>query len=107
MKETYQMHQDELLKQMNADPGGLSSEEAARRLQEYGENALEEQARKKGYQVFLEQFTDFLVIILIIAAIISLISGNVENHRYHCRTHSERGPGNRTVSEGGEVSGSA
>ena len=79
MKETYQMHQDELLKQMNADPGGLSSEEAARRLQEYGENALEEQARKKGYQVFLEQFTDFLVIILIIAAIISLISGNVES----------------------------
>ena len=77
MKETYQMHQDELLKQMQAQPGGLSSEEAARRLQEYGENALEEQARKKGYQVFLEQFTDFLVIILIIAAIISLISGNV------------------------------
>ena len=79
MKETYQMHQDELLKQMQAQPGGLSSEEAARRLQEYGENALEEQARKKGYQVFLEQFTDFLVIILIIAAIISLISGNVES----------------------------
>ena len=34
MKETYQMHQDELLKQMQAQPGGLSSEEAARRLQE-------------------------------------------------------------------------
>ena len=79
MKETYQMHQDELLKQMKAEPGGLSSQEAARRLEEYGENALEEQARKKGYQVFLEQFKDFLVIILIIAALISLISGNVES----------------------------
>ena len=69
MKETYQMHQDELLKQMQAQPGGLSSEEAARRLQEYGENALEEQARKKGYQVFLEQFADLLVLILIPAGI--------------------------------------
>ena len=79
MKETYQMHQDELLKQMNADRGGLTSQEAEKRLREYGENALQEQARKKGYQVFLEQFADFLVIILLVAAVISLISGNVES----------------------------
>ena len=79
MKETYQMRQDELLKQMQLKPGGLTQEEAQRRLQEYGENALQEQKRKKGYQVFLEQFKDFLVVILIVAAFISLLSGNMES----------------------------
>lgn len=79
MKETYQMRQDKLLKQMQLKPGGLTQEEAQRRLQEYGENALQEQKRKKGYQVFLEQFKDFLVVILIVAAFISLLSGNMES----------------------------
>lgn len=79
MKETYQMRQDELLKQMQGKPGGLTEEEARQRLQEYGENALQEQKRKKGYQVFLEQFKDFLVVILIVAAFISLLSGNIES----------------------------
>lgn len=76
MKETYQMHQDELLKQMNADPGGLSSEEAARRLQEYGENALEEQARKRGILgVNFYMYTAVQSIVILIA----IIFENVKN----------------------------
>ncbi|MDO5146555.1 MAG: cation-translocating P-type ATPase [Eubacteriales bacterium] len=79
MKEAYRMSREEVLAHMKTGEGGLTRDEAERRLQEYGENALQETKRKKGYQVFLEQFADFLVIILIVAAIISLVSGNVES----------------------------
>lgn len=46
---------------------------------EGGENVLEEGKRKSTLQVFLEQFCDLLVVILIIAALISMVSGNVES----------------------------
>ncbi len=59
--------------------GGLAGAEAARRLEQYGPNALAEGKKKSVLQVFLEQFKDLMVIILIIAAVVSLISGEGES----------------------------
>ena len=58
---------------------GISGAEAAKRLKQYGPNILEEGKKKSLLQVFGEQFLDLLVIILIIAAVISALSGNPES----------------------------
>lgn len=78
MKEIYQKTKQELLESFGSETG-LSEKKAARLLEEYGENVLEEKGKKGIFQIFLEQFADLLVIILIIAAVISMISGNVES----------------------------
>ena len=79
MKEWYQMHEDEVLEALGSDANGLSSEKAETLLKTHGENVLRETKKKSVWRVFAEQFADLLVIILIIAAIISMISGNVES----------------------------
>ena len=58
---------------------GLTSAQAAERLERFGKNALAEGKKKSGLQVFLEQFQDLLVVILLVAAVISAVSGNVES----------------------------
>ena len=78
MKEVYQMTKEELLLEF-PDANGLTEEKAAKILQEKGENVLAETEKKGVFAVFLGQFADLLVIILIAAAIISMVSGNVES----------------------------
>lgn len=78
MKEAYQTTKEELLSGVNLKTG-LTTEQAEEILQRDGENLLEETKRKSTLAVFLEQFADLLVIILIIAAIISMVSGNAES----------------------------
>ena len=79
MKETYLKTKEEVLKDLNTSAEGLSSEQAAKVLQEKGPNMLQEGKKKSTLEVFLSQFKDLLVVILIIAAIISMISGNTES----------------------------
>lgn len=79
MKEWYQQTKEELLEHFRVTEHGLSGEEAGKRLAEKGENVLKEGKRKSTLQVFFEQFCDLLVVILIIAALISMVSGNVES----------------------------
>ena len=67
------------LEEMQSAPEGLTAQEAARRLEQYGPNQLEEGKKKSPLVVFLEQFKDLLVVILIIAAAISMASGNIES----------------------------
>ena len=57
---------------------GLSSEEAARRLQSYGPNQLTEAQGVTFWQMLLDQFRSFVVIMLIVAAVISAILGDWE-----------------------------
>ncbi|MEG0759751.1 MAG: HAD-IC family P-type ATPase, partial [Raoultibacter sp.] len=58
---------------------GLTSSEAAARLEQYGKNQLDDVKKKSTLAVFLSQFKDLLVIILIAAAAISLFSGHTES----------------------------
>ncbi|MFC1712921.1 cation-translocating P-type ATPase [Candidatus Poribacteria bacterium] len=68
----------EVLSRLDADQEqGLSSEEAARRLQQHGPNAFESVGRVPWYRVLLRQFTDALIIILIAAAGVSIAIGEV------------------------------
>ncbi len=69
----------QVLESMGSSTDGLSAEEAASRAQKYGPNKLTEGKKKSIVQVFFEQFKDLLVIILIIAALISAASDNVES----------------------------
>lgn len=79
MKEHYLLPKEEVLEQLNVTIQGHSKEKAQELLIEKGENVLQEGKRKSTLEVFLSQFADLLVIILIIAAVISMISGNVES----------------------------
>lgn len=78
MKEIYQMDKEALYAEYGKETG-LSSVDAARILEEKGENVLEEKGKKSIWVIFFSQFADLLVIILIAAAVISMLSGNVES----------------------------
>lgn len=79
MKEYYLKSREEILDEFHVTMEGHSSEQAAKVLQEVGPNVLQEGKKKSTLEVFLSQFKDLLVIILIIAAVISMVSGNVES----------------------------
>jgi len=69
----------DVLNQFDAVPQGLSSVQAEQRLARYGPNQLISQAQKTAWQIFLEQFTDFLVLILLAAVAISAFLGDWES----------------------------
>lgn len=79
MKNWYQISKQEVLDTLGVTSDGLSSDKALELLEKNGKNVLDEGKKKSVLQVFLSQFVDFLVIILIIAAIISMFSGNIES----------------------------
>ena len=79
MEDWYRLPEEEVLSRLNTDRKGLTEEEAARRISQYGRNVLRETGKKRWYRVFLEQFQDLLVQILIGAALISMVSGNSES----------------------------
>lgn len=79
MKQWYQMSKDEVLNSLGVTTDGLSSDKAKELLEKNGKNILQEGKKKSVLQVFLSQFADLLVIILIAAAIISIFSGNLES----------------------------
>lgn len=79
MENWYQMSKQEVLDTLGVTSDGLSSDKARELLEKNGKNVLDEGKKKSVLQVFLSQFVDFLVIILIIAAIISMFSGNIES----------------------------
>ncbi|MGX8834984.1 cation-translocating P-type ATPase [Amedibacillus sp. YH-ame6] len=79
MKQNYQKETSEILNELNTTLEGLSSSEVEKRREQYGRNVLEESKPVSPLVVFLTQFKDLLVIILIIAAIISMVSGEVES----------------------------
>lgn len=75
-KAPYQMEVAELLAAMDAAETGLSTSEAERRLTEQGPNELEAKVRVPIWLVFLSQFKELLIFILIIGGIISYFIGN-------------------------------
>jgi len=66
---------EEVLRALQSDPKGLSDEEAERRLHKFGYNELEKRKRASPIQIFLSQFKNIFVIMLLVAIIISVIIG--------------------------------
>jgi P-type Ca2+ transporter type 2C len=58
---------------------GLSDEEAARRLAEHGPNELEDRGTKRPWVILWEQFTEVMIVILIVAAVVSALLGDYED----------------------------
>ncbi|MBD3253819.1 MAG: calcium-translocating P-type ATPase, SERCA-type [Candidatus Lokiarchaeota archaeon] len=68
---------EEVLSTLDSSLEGLTQEEAELRLEKYGRNELKAKKKKSKLALFLNQFKDFLVIVLIAAAIISAVVGEV------------------------------
>lgn len=77
--EWYRYKKDNILSELGAEKNGFTKEKAEKLLNERGENVLEDVKKKSILSVFFQQFKDLLVIILIIAGVISMFSGNVES----------------------------
>lgn len=79
MDNWYQIKKEEVLVKLGTKRTGLEKVQAYALLREKGPNILQEGKKKSTIQIFLSQFADLLVLILIAAAIISMVSGNVES----------------------------
>lgn len=72
-----QMEIEEVLEELATSKDGLSSEEARKRLSKYGENELVEEKKEGPLRLFLNQFMDVLIILLIVAALVSYFIGDL------------------------------
>ncbi|MFJ5853174.1 cation-transporting P-type ATPase [Enterobacter cancerogenus] len=72
----YQQSVEEALAANHSTVDGLSSTEAAARLQQYGENALPQKPGKPAWLRFLAHFNDVLIYVLLVAALLKLIMGH-------------------------------
>ena len=79
MKNYYQLSAEETMKELNGSTEPLTDEQVREHKEKYGPNELVEGKKKTVLQIFLEQYKDFLVIILIIAAIVSGFIGEPES----------------------------
>lgn len=79
MKSYFNINVEDSLKDFNVTKDGLTSQQVTESLSKNGLNALNEKKKQTVIQVFLSQFKDLLVFILIIAGIISMMSDNVES----------------------------
>ena len=81
-KNIYNETIEDLYKKYNNNKNGLSNEEALKRLELYGENKLKEQKKKSNIILFLGQFNDFMIILLIVASIFSAVISYVRNESF-------------------------
>ena len=79
MKKYFCKTTEQSLKDFDVTLNGLTSAKVTEILNSVGENILNEKKKKSILSVFIEQFKDLLVIILVIAAIISAMTGNMES----------------------------
>lgn len=79
MKDFYNKTAEEVQKELNGSLESLTCEQAKANQEKYGFNELTEGKKKSTLQIFLEQFKDVLVIILIISAIVSMALGEKES----------------------------
>ena len=84
MAKHYNETAEEVLQSLNVTSHGLTDEEVALPHASYGFNELEEAKKKSTVQVFFEQFKDFLVIILLVAARFLAFIGEFESSCCHC-----------------------
>jgi P-type Ca2+ transporter type 2C len=68
---------DEVIKQTGSSPEGLNSETVASKLAEFGPNELLEKKKKPAWLLFVHQFKDFMILVLVAAAVIAGIVGDL------------------------------
>lgn len=69
---------EEVFKEVQSSPSGLSSKEAASRLEKYGANTLQEGKKKSLLEKFVDQFKDFMILVLLVAAVVSMFAHSGE-----------------------------
>lgn len=79
MDKFYQLSKEETRKKVNGQQEPLTDQQVREQQEKYGKNELVEGKKKSTFQIFLEQYKDFLVIILIAAAIVSGFLGDAES----------------------------
>lgn len=79
MKAYWELSPEEIIREFHVAEQGLSDTQAEEIRREKGENLLQEGKKKSIPEIFFQQFGDLLVVILIVAAAISMFSGNLES----------------------------
>ena len=79
MSKYFSIESEEILKNFNVSKEGLSERQIEENTIKYGLNELNQKKKKSILQVFISQFKDLLIFILIAAGIISMLSNNVES----------------------------
>lgn len=79
MADRYKQTPEELFFELKSSANGLSLQQAKENTDKYGKNEITQGKKKSTLQIFLSQFADFLVIILIIAALVSALTGDMES----------------------------
>ena len=77
-KPVYLQSVEEVFKEVQSSPAGLSSQEAASRLEKYGANTLQEGKKKSLLEKFVDQFKDFMILVLLVAAVVSMFAHSGE-----------------------------
>jgi P-type Ca2+ transporter type 2C len=70
---------DEVFQELHSSPQGITEQEARIRIERFGLNVLKEKKKKTLFMIFLDQFRDFMILVLIAAAVISGVIGEVSD----------------------------
>lgn len=81
-KDCYKLTVEELYKKYETSIEGISEEEAKKRLERDGQNKLAEAKKKSSLIMFLSQFNDFMIILLIFASIFSAFVSYIQHESY-------------------------
>ncbi len=79
MAHFYQSSSDDSLKTLQTSEKGLTEQDVKQRQEQYGLNILMEEKEASVFKIFIDQFKDLLVLILMAAALISMLSDNIES----------------------------
>ena len=79
MSKYFSIETEEILEKFNVSKDGLNEKQVDENISKYGLNELNQKKKKSVLQVFISQFKDLLIFILIAAGIISMLSNNVES----------------------------
>ena len=81
----YSLSAEEVLKQTGSTPNGLDDAAVQQKLAEHGKNELKGKKKISPLVIFIRQFLDVMILVLVVAAVISVFIG--EHIRYYCYRH--------------------
>jgi Ca2+-transporting ATPase len=73
----HQLSKDKVMKETGTGPEGLSNDEVSSRIKKHGHNVLPEKKKEPAWLLFLKQFKDFMILVLIAAAVVSGVIGDI------------------------------